>query len=112
MKRDTRTAYRARTKATEASVDAAVAAVEAEQAARFKAAKTAETARRAGLPTFTATDLTTATHVRTRHGWHEITRINAKTVTVKTGHSWDDRIPLGKIEDWRCIPCASDSPST
>lgn len=39
MKRDTRTAWRARQKATEASVDAAVAAVKAEQDAAWATAR-------------------------------------------------------------------------
>lgn len=35
--------------------------------------------------------------VRTGTRWHEVVRVNAKTVTVKTGYSWTDRIPFEKV---------------
>lgn len=35
--------------------------------------------------------------VRTRHGWHRVVRVNAKTVTVATQWSWTERIPLTAV---------------
>ncbi|WP_420152351.1 DUF3560 domain-containing protein [Siphonobacter sp.] len=42
-----------------------------------------------------------ATMVKDRFGWNEIVRINEKTVTVKTGYSWNAQMPYDKIIDWR-----------
>jgi hypothetical protein len=39
--------------------------------------------------------------VRDRHGWHRVVRVNAKTVSVETGYSWTDRIPLERIIETR-----------
>lgn len=38
-----------------------------------------------------------AAFVRDQHGWHQVVKVNTKTVTVKTPYSWTDRIPHGKI---------------
>ena len=38
-----------------------------------------------------------AKYVRDRYGWHEVVRVNGKSVTVKTGYSWNDSIAIGKI---------------
>jgi len=61
--------------------------------ARRKAAQSAERDR----ARFTASDLAEATHVRDSIGWHHLVRVNAKTVTVMTPHSWTERIPLDKV---------------
>jgi hypothetical protein len=42
-------------------------------------------------------DLRGARFVRDRYGWHEVVRVNARTVTVRTGYSWGDRIAMHKI---------------
>lgn len=42
-----------------------------------------------------------ARFVRTRHGWHEVVRVNATSVTVRTEWSWDERIALGKVLEVR-----------
>jgi hypothetical protein len=42
-------------------------------------------------------ELAGATHVRDRHGWHAVVRVNAKSVTVKTAYSWTDSIPLAQV---------------
>lgn len=39
--------------------------------------------------------------IRTRHGWWKVARVNAKTVSVETGHSWTDRIPHAQILETR-----------
>ncbi|ANJ26791.1 hypothetical protein [Agromyces aureus] len=103
MKRDTRTAYRARAKATEAHVDAAVAEVKADRDAKYETARTASRLAEAQRVRFTAADLADATHVRTTLGWHEVVRVNAKTVTVKTAYSWDDRVLISKILEHRKV---------
>ncbi|CAI9417179.1 hypothetical protein [Nocardioides sp. T2.26MG-1] len=62
-----------------------------------KAVRAAEAAR----VKFTAEDLVDAVLIRDHIGWHRVVRVNAKSVTVKTGHSWDDRIPLDRILEVR-----------
>lgn len=49
----------------------------------------------------TRDDIIGATHVRTRHGWWTVVRVNGKTVTVETGYSWTDRIPFDKVLEVR-----------
>lgn len=49
----------------------------------------------------TRDDIDGATHIRTRRGWWTVVRVNAKTVTVETGHSWTDRIPFDKVLEAR-----------
>jgi hypothetical protein len=39
--------------------------------------------------------------VRTRHGWHEVVTVNAKSVTVRTPWSWNERIPRAKVIETR-----------
>lgn len=34
--------------------------------------------------------------------WHTVKRVNAKTVTVPTGYSWDDKIPYTRVRQVRC----------
>jgi hypothetical protein len=96
MKRDTRTAYRARAAATERSVDAALAEVKAAKAT--EAAERAVTHAERGKPVpFTQDELKAARAVRDAYGWHKVARVNAKTVSVETGYSWTDRIEITKI---------------
>lgn len=61
------------------------------------AAREAEKAR----PKLTAADIKGATLVRDQYGWHEVVRVSAKSVTVKTQWSWTDRIPLVRILESR-----------
>jgi hypothetical protein len=49
----------------------------------------------------TAADIHGARLVRDRIGWHKVIRCSAKSVTVETGHSWTDRIDIGKILEVR-----------
>lgn len=39
--------------------------------------------------------------VKNRFGWHEIVRINEKTVTVKTPYSWTEQIAYANVTDWK-----------
>lgn len=50
---------------------------------------------------FTDDDLKSARFVRDRHGWHEVVKVNAKTVSVATGYSWVDRIPVAHVLEVR-----------
>lgn len=104
MKRDTRTAYRARAKATEATVDAAVAAVKAEQDAEWTARREAARKAEAARVRFTRDDIEGAIEVRTlAHGWQRVVRVNKTSVTVETGHSWTDRHPFHKVLEVRTV---------
>lgn len=99
MKRDTRTAYRARAAATERSVDSAIAKVkslqEAEQAER--AAAYAE--RNKPVP-YTPDELKAARAVRTHYGWDRVVRVNSKSVTV-LGDFGNYRVPVTNILEVR-----------
>ena len=39
--------------------------------------------------------------VRDSYGWHRVIRVNAKSVSVETGYSWTDRIPLANVLEAR-----------
>jgi hypothetical protein len=96
MKKDTRSAYRSRAANTERLVDASVAAVKAERDERFETARADYADRNKPIP-FTDEQYAAARVVRTRFGWHEVVRVNAQSVTVKTPYSWTDRILRKKI---------------
>lgn len=42
-----------------------------------------------------------AAFVRDSFGWHRVVRVSAKSVTVKTAYSWDERIAVAKILETR-----------
>lgn len=100
MKRDTRTAYRARAAATERSIDEAKAVVKAEQEAE-QAKRAAEYAERNKPVPFGLAEFQAARAVRTVSGWYKVVRVNNKSVSVETGYSWTDRIPLANILEVR-----------
>jgi hypothetical protein len=50
---------------------------------------------------FTQEELRAAVVIRTRYGWRKVAKVNAKTVSVETGYSWTDRIPLEQILEVR-----------
>jgi hypothetical protein len=52
---------------------------------------------------YTAADLKGATHVK-YGSWRKVVRISAKSVTVESGYSWNDRVPIEQISDFRIIP--------
>lgn len=54
-----------------------------------------------GRVTYTAEMLQGAVAVRDRWGWHRVVRVNAKSVTVATEHSWTGRIPIGQVLEHR-----------
>ena len=100
MKRDTRTAYRARVAATERSIDAANVEVKAAKEAEQAKMAAAYAERTKPVP-FTAEQLKAARAVRTFGGWHKVVRINAKSVSVESGYSWVDRIAIDRILEVR-----------
>jgi hypothetical protein len=60
----------------------------------------ASAAKTVAVP-FTPDDLAAARVIRTDLGWHRVVRVNAKSVSVDTGYSWVDRIPLEKVLEVR-----------
>lgn len=46
---------------------------------------------------FTRSDIEGARCIRTRHGWWDVVKVNAKSVTVETGFSWTERIEFDKV---------------
>jgi len=48
-----------------------------------------------------AVDVAGAKYVRTVTGWRKVVRVSAKSVSVESGYSWVDRIPLGQILEAR-----------
>lgn len=63
----------------------------------------AEYARKHAPVAFTPEQLKAATIVRTKLGWHNVVRVNAKSVTVSTGFSWNDSYTLDKILEVRTV---------
>lgn len=53
---------------------------------------------------YTAADLRGATHVRAAGSWREVVRVSDRSVTVTTGYSWTERIPIEQIRNFRVIP--------
>ncbi len=88
------------------TIDAAKAAIAADEAAkqeRLRAAVAEARQAERDRPKLTAADVKGATHVRDQFGWHEVVRVNAKSVTVKTGYSWTERLPLDRVLEARTI---------
>ena len=50
---------------------------------------------------FTRDNLNGALVVRDQFGWHKVRKVNTKTVSVDSGYSWADLIPLDKVLDYR-----------
>jgi hypothetical protein len=73
--------------------------VKAQQNAEAREAAAAYAARISRVP-FTDEELKAARVIRTRFGWAQLLRVNAKTVTVK-GAFGDDRIPVASILEVR-----------
>ena len=54
---------------------------------------------------YTAADLQGATHIK-YGSWRKVVRVSAKSVTVESGYSWTDRVPIEQITDFRIIQAA------
>ena len=99
MKRDTRSAYRARAAAAERSVDAAIAEAKATESAE-QAERSAAYAERTKPVPFTEMELRAARAIRTAYGWYRVVRVNTTTVTV-VGDFGDYRVPEKNILEVR-----------
>lgn len=99
MKRDTRSAYRARAAQTERSIDEARAEIIAAKEAEDAKNAAAYAQRTKPIP-FTREQLESARAVRTMYGWHRVIRVNTLTVTVN-GDFGDYRVPEKNILEVR-----------
>lgn len=78
-----------------------IAAEDRVKAAEERAASVARREAEKARPKLTADDLAGARLIRTDLGWHEVVRVSAKSVTVKTGYSWNDRYPHARVLEVR-----------
>lgn len=78
----------------------AVKAVAEQEEAQRQANIAAWDRHHAPVP-YTAEELAAARFIRTLMGWHRVVKVNAKTVSVETGHTWNDRHPIDKILEVR-----------
>lgn len=92
-------------------IDAAIERHLAEQrrtdATAQKQRRTAAREAEANRVRLTHDDVKDATHVRDAYGWHKVVRVSAKSVTVETGYSWNDRIPIDRIHEARTVPAGT-----
>ncbi len=58
-----------------------------------------ETQKAEGVRSFGPGDVAKGDLVRDRYGWHEVVRVNRKTVSVKTDYSWTETLPWVGILD-------------
>jgi len=65
------------------------------------AAKKADRQAEQNRVKITRDELTGALMVRDQFGWHKVRKVNTKTVSVDSGYSWADLIPLDKVLDYR-----------
>lgn len=84
-----------------AEAKAFLAAQEAERQEGLKAQRAAAREEEKARTKLTADDVRGARFVRDQFGWHKVVRVSAKSVTVETGYSWTDRIPLDRILEAR-----------
>ena len=76
--------------------------IAAEQARQdLIAAKKADRQAEQDRVKFTREKLEGAVVVRDQFGWHKVRKVNTKTVSVDSGYSWADLIPMDKILDYR-----------
>lgn len=81
-------------------IDKAVATVAAEREAARQQSIAAYRESNKPIP-FTTEELKAARAIRTSTGWHRVIRVNAKSVTVGTCYSWNDRHAIEKILEVR-----------
>jgi hypothetical protein len=92
--------HRGRGESIERTIDDAVAQIARDKRAEAEAVKDRSRARRraeAARVKLTREDCEGALLVRDELGWHEVVRVNAKSVTVTTHYSWTETIPYAKI---------------
>lgn len=84
----------------EASLVLELQRAQADLAASERALANAEAMERSQAEV-TPDAIKSAKYVCDAQGWHEVVRVSAKSVTVKTPWSWTERIPLDRIIDTR-----------
>lgn len=72
-----------------------------EKAARAKEQRQAAAEAEAARVRLTHDEVKGARLIRDQFGWHKVVRVNAKSVTVETPHSWTDRITLDRVLEVR-----------
>jgi hypothetical protein len=82
---------------TDRDLERYTAAVARVEALRHRLALAVERER---VP-LTVVDVAGAREVRTRSGWWRVVRVNARSVSVESGHSWVDRVPFGRVLEVR-----------
>lgn len=96
--------HRARGKSIERTIDDAVAQIARDRRAEDEARKARSRAARKAEQDrvkLTREGCEGALLVRDEFGWHEVARVNVKSVTVKTPYSWTETVPYGKILEVR-----------
>lgn len=107
MKRDTRSAYRARGKAIHSTIDAAVAQVDMEAEDYRRAAAMIAHADRAfeGTVTHSSFDgkIPGEVAIRDQFGWRMVLKVNTRSVTVPSliKRGWTDTVRFEKIRELR-----------
>lgn len=90
-------ALRQHHKRTDAALDRYTRLVALRDRLRFQLASAEGREAEAARARLTADDVRGASLVRDKRGWHKVVRVNATSVTVETGYSWTDRIPLHHV---------------
>lgn len=85
----------------DAAIDRHLAEQGRQAAVKHKAGIAAAREREAARVRLTREQVEGARYVRDEFGWHEVVRVSAKSVTVKTPYSWTDRISLDKLREVR-----------
>ncbi|WP_120338101.1 hypothetical protein [Cryobacterium soli] len=70
------------------------------EVARLESALKAATAERFRV-LFVREDLIGVRAIRDEFGWHAVVKVNAKSVSIKTGYSWNDLIPFDRVLEAR-----------
>ena len=68
---------------------------------RLESTAARQSAEAAARATVDPSEVVAGRMVRTRHGWHRVVRVNAKSLTVATPYSWTERIPLHAVLEVR-----------
>jgi hypothetical protein len=56
-----------------------------------------EAAKETGVKVWGPSDFKKGDHVQTRFGWHEVLRVNKKSLTVPTPYSWTETVPYDRV---------------
>jgi hypothetical protein len=76
-------------------------AAQREEARRRREEKRQEQAERDATAPRDIDSLKPGSYIRDRWGWHEVVKVNRKSVSVKTPYPWTERIALDRIIETR-----------